>query len=68
MVYSGDYRAPSDEGQVSLKHMLYHRVEKVYAPLQAVFLNFECLSCILIAWYSLFDSKAIMRTYDVPIL
>jgi len=31
MLYSGDYRAPSDAGQVSLKHMLYQHVEKVCA-------------------------------------
>jgi len=32
IVYSGDCRAPNDVVQVSLKHMLYHSVEKVCAP------------------------------------
>ena len=38
----------------------------MWCPLSALFLNFECLSCILTAWNSSFDSKAAVCT-DYPI-
>jgi hypothetical protein len=48
MVYLGDCRAPNNVVQVNLKHILY-QCGKAVCPLWAVFLNFECLSCILTA-------------------
>jgi D-alanyl-lipoteichoic acid acyltransferase DltB (MBOAT superfamily) len=47
-VYSGVCKALNDVVQVNLKHMMY-QCGKGMCPLWAVFLNFECLSCILIA-------------------
>jgi len=46
-IYAGDCRAPNDVVQFHLKHMLYPYGKDV-CLLWAFFLNFECLSCILL--------------------
>jgi hypothetical protein len=69
-LYSGDCRAPHDEVQAHLKHMLYQECGNlnIVCSLWAIFLYFECLSCILLAWNSSVDSKATMCTYGHAIL